>query len=70
MNSIRQAVARHARRGFASAAPAAENPMWRSIYRQTPIFVAFILSGAIVVEVVFGKFTKLVWRGANRGVSC
>jgi hypothetical protein len=56
------------RRAFASAAHAGENPQWREVYKRTPVYIALILTGAVITEVIFGKFTGLLWRSANRGV--
>ena len=53
-------------RAKSSAAPSfLYNNVWM---KSTPLYIGYILAGAVVVEVFYGFLTDAVWETINRGV--
>jgi hypothetical protein len=41
---------------------------WETILKRNSTYVAYILSGCVVLEVIYGGLTNGVWRALNYGM--
>lgn len=41
--------------------------LYRTVFQSTPVYIAFVLSGAFVAEQMFDKAMNGMWRSHNKG---